>query len=178
MKILQTIVLVYCAGTAVFTQDFNHSEWQTKWDNSKEYLMELVDMADTLDLNYKPTADQMSLRGQLTHIAGNMYFLSNRFLEYNPQGFDRDATLDLLNSDSLDLTAIKTELDKAFAFAKDAISNVADGDWSTEVQFFVGPRTKRVIAWLLQDHLTHHRGQLIVYLRLLGLKELPRYRGW
>ncbi|MEL6391284.1 MAG: DinB family protein [Bacteroidota bacterium] len=178
MKALQSILFLFAMTSFTHAQDINLSEWQTKWDNSKTYLFELVDLCDTLDLDYSPTPDQMSLRAQLTHIAGNMYFLSNRFLEYKPEEFDRDATLNLLNSDTLNHSEIKAELTKAFTFVEEAVQNVPEGDWNTEVQFFVGPRTKRVIAWLLQDHVTHHRGQLIVYLRLLGLKELPRYRGW
>jgi uncharacterized damage-inducible protein DinB len=30
---------------------------------------------------------------------------------------------------------------------------------------------------LMHDHHTHHRGQIIVYLRLNGLKP-PKYVGW
>jgi len=35
-------------------------------------------------------------------------------------------------------------------------------------------RTKRQILLLLADHITHHRGQMLVYMRLNGLKP-PRY---
>ncbi|MEM6396076.1 MAG: DinB family protein [Bacteroidota bacterium] len=159
-------------------QKIDLGEWQTKWDNSKAYLFELVELADTLDLDYRPTPDQMSLRGQLTHIAKNMYFLSGRYLEYQPDSFDKEAIFIHLDDKELSIEEIKQELEQAFSFAEEAIKAVPPGGFDTMVQFFAGPKSKRVIAWLLQDHVTHHRGQLIVYLRLLGLKELPRYRGW
>lgn len=37
--------------------------------------------------------------------------------------------------------------------------------------------TRRQILLLLHDHQTHHIGQVIVYLRLKGIKP-PAYVGW
>ncbi len=45
------------------------------------------------------------------------------------------------------------------------------------VPFFAGPMTRRQILILMHDHQTHHVGQLIVYLRLKGIKP-PAYVGW
>jgi uncharacterized damage-inducible protein DinB len=69
-------------------------------------------------------------------------------------------------------------LTEAYAFGSAAIKSLSQEDWEAEVpNFFAGPRRKRVIVYLLQDHATHHRAQVLMYLRLLGL-EPPRYRGW
>jgi uncharacterized damage-inducible protein DinB len=46
----------------------------------------------------------------------------------------------------------------------------SDEWWREEVQFFDAPRSR---AWVLvrrMNHATHHRGQLVVYLRVLGMK--------
>lgn len=40
-----------------------------------------------------------------------------------------------------------------------------------------GPLTRRQILILMHDHQAHHIGQLIVYLRLKGIKP-PGYVGW
>ncbi|MGK0251702.1 MAG: putative damage-inducible protein DinB, partial [Gammaproteobacteria bacterium] len=45
------------------------------------------------------------------------------------------------------------------------------------VEFFAGPKSRMQILNLLQDHVTHHRGQLIVYLNLNSI-EPPQYSGW
>ncbi|WP_182914758.1 DinB family protein [Paenibacillus thiaminolyticus] len=34
-----------------------------------------------------------------------------------------------------------------------------------------GPRSK--LVWLIIDHEIHHKGQLFVYARILGVQELP-----
>ena len=47
----------------------------------------------------------------------------------------------------------------------------------SKVDFFAGPKTRSQIIQLVDDHHTHHRAQLIIYLRLLGIKP-PRYVGW
>ena len=47
-----------------------------------------------------------------------------------------------------------------------------------EVDFFTTQvRNKGQILTLLNDHHTHHRGELLVYLRLQNIKP-PRYQGW
>ena len=51
-----------------------------------------------------------------------------------------------------------------------------DAWWLAEVMFFDTPRSR---AWVLvrrMNHATHHRGQLIVYLRLLG-RRVPSVYG-
>jgi uncharacterized damage-inducible protein DinB len=45
------------------------------------------------------------------------------------------------------------------------------------VPFFAGPKARRQILILMHDHQSHHVGQLIVYLRLNGIKP-PAYVGW
>jgi len=54
-------------------------------------------------------------------------------------------------------------------------------DWNTdtsqlddELDYFGLKRTKRQVLLLLADHITHNRGQMLVYMRLNGLKP-PRY---
>jgi len=51
------------------------------------------------------------------------------------------------------------------------------GQLDEKVKFFAGPMTRRQILILMHDHQTHHLGQLIVYLRLKGIKP-PDYIGW
>ena len=57
------------------------------------------------------------------------------------------------------------------------IENTNDADLKITVDFFAGPKSKLQILNLLQDHLSHHRGQLIVYLNLNNIKP-PSYIGW
>ncbi|GAC1709173.1 MAG: hypothetical protein NVS9B7_27640 [Flavisolibacter sp.] len=55
--------------------------------------------------------------------------------------------------------------------------NISSDQLNEIVNFFAGPKTKRQILILMHDHQAHHVGQLIVYLRLKGIKP-PEYIGW
>jgi uncharacterized damage-inducible protein DinB len=68
-------------------------------------------------------------------------------------------------------------LEESFTYASKAIENFSPNKLDEMVDFFAGPMTRRRIFLLMTDHVTHHRGQLVVYLRLNGI-EPPRYRGW
>jgi uncharacterized damage-inducible protein DinB len=68
-------------------------------------------------------------------------------------------------------------LQEGFANVAAALENLKPEQLEEPVKFFAGPMNKRQIMTLLNDHHTHHRGQIIVYLRLKGVKP-PRYVGW
>ena len=72
---------------------------------------------------------------------------------------------------------IINQLTASFDNVAEIIKKVTLEELSTEVEFFAGPKSKLQILNLLQDHVTHHRGQLIVYLNLNDIKP-PKYRGW
>ena len=68
-------------------------------------------------------------------------------------------------------------LEMSFDKVYEVIKNTKPENLKDEVEFFAGPKTKLQILNLLQDHVTHHRGQLIVYLNLNEIKP-PSYVGW
>ena len=68
-------------------------------------------------------------------------------------------------------------LRSAFAYSTGVVQGLEAKQLEEPVDFFAGPMNKRQILNLMTDHLTHHRGQAILYLRLRGIKP-PSYRGW
>jgi len=141
-----------------------------KWEGSKNYLLAIAEAMPEENYNFKPTDRQMSFKEQLIHIKGNMAWLSSSYFtetEYKKvkteTSFSKTETIDLL--------------EKAFDSVIEIIENTSDEDLKTTVDFFAGPKSKLQILNLLQDHVTHHRGQLIVYLNLNNIKP-PSYIGW
>lgn len=154
------------------------AEWLTKWENSRNYTLEALDQVPDSSLAYRPTPGQMSIRQQVQHIAGNVFGLSRRYLSYEPAGFKEDELRQRLAAEAPDRAALVQLLNDAYDYGAAAINSLPVDGWDAPVpNFFAGPKTKRVIVYLLQDHATHHRAQLLVYLRLLNLQP-PRYRGW
>ena len=68
-------------------------------------------------------------------------------------------------------------LSDAYDMGMMAHKNLSGKQLDVIVPFFAGPMTRRQILILMHDHQTHHLGQLIVYLRLKGIKP-PDYVGW
>ena len=112
----------------------------------------------------------MSFKEQLLHIKGNMDWLSSSY--FSTSEFDRSKK---------DLPKTKEETIKLLGIAFDAtlkiIEATSEENLKETVEFFSGKKSKLQILNLLQDHVTHHRGQLVVYLNLNEI-EPPKYTGW
>ncbi len=162
-------LLLFCVFTAtVSAQDTPISAFLEKWENSKDYLLKIAESMPENKYDYKPTERQMSFRAQLIHIKGNIDWLGSTYFNSEKQ----DKASETVSKEEL-IKALK----KSFAAVATVIQKVDKTELKTTVDFFAGPKTKLQILNLLQDHLTHHRGQLIVYLNLNNI-EPPRYSGW
>ncbi len=161
-----------CFYTATAQQFTPKTAFLEKWTNSKEYLLGIATaMPDSL-YAYKPTEREMDFRNQLIHICGNMQWLSTTY--FTEQTFDRDAfTASAPTTKETTLAFIANAFDAAYQ----RIEQVDETTFTEEVDFFAGKKSKLQILNLLQDHVTHHRGQLIVYLNLQKIKP-PGYTGW
>ena len=146
------------------------SAFLLKWENSKNYLLEIAKAMPDANYNYKPTERQMSFQEQLLHIRENMIWLSETY--FVNSNFIKSEKVTPKTKEEI----IK-ELENAFNKVSEIIKKVTLKDLSTEVDFFAGPKSKLQILNLLQDHVTHHRGQIIVYLNLNEIKP-PKFSGW
>ena len=141
-----------------------------KWENSKNYLIEIAETMPEELYDFKPTERQMSFKEQLMHIKGNMEWLSYSYfteIKYEKENLN----MDMSKAETI------IELEKSFDNVIQIIEKTPDEDLTERVDFFAGPKSKLQILNLMQDHVTHHRGQLIVYLNLNEVNP-PKYIGW
>ncbi len=143
-----------------------------KWENSKNYLIQIAEAMPIDKYGYKPTEREMDFKEQLLHIRENSLWLSTTY--FTDKKFDRKAIekQEFKNKEEL-VEAIR----KAFNDVATIIKNTDPKEFKDEVKFFAGPKSKLQILNLIQDHVTHHRGQLIVYLNLNEVTP-PRFVGW
>ncbi len=141
-----------------------------KWENSKNYLIEIAEAMPEEFYDFKPTERQMSFKEQLLHIKGNMEWLSTSY--FTEIKYEKEKP-------NLGLSKAETiiELEKGFDSVIQIIEKTPDEDLIETVDFFAGTKSKLQILNLMQDHVTHHRGQLIVYLNLNEINP-PKYIGW
>lgn len=170
MKFLLSCICL-ASSVAVFGQFPMQQEWMQKWDNARDYTLECLALMPEEALHFQPAEEVMTFSQQLVHMSKNMTWLANSYLGKSPP-FAEDWKKEMTN---------KAELEKlvndAYQYAREAVGALTEKDLEQVQEFFAGPMSKRQIMHLMQDHQTHHRGQLIVYLRLKNLQP-PRYRGW
>ncbi len=141
-----------------------------KWENAKTYTLKMADLMPAENFDFKAVAEVMSFKEQLLHIADNMKWLTSTFLfsQGNRRGDD---------TAKMDKAAVIKLVSDAYDQALAAHHKLSLKQLDEVVPFFAGPMTRRQILILMHDHQTHHVGQLIVYLRLKGIKP-PAYVGW
>ena len=170
--LLNLIVACVCVspmnsqGNSEFIEDF-----LVKWSNAHEYTLQVADALPASQYDFKPTEDQRAFHEQITHLCANMIWLSTTYLDGN--GLE-SANADEPPTDKEDIIEL---LNESFDYAHATISQLDPNTLDAELDFFAGPMSRRRVMLLMADHLAHHRGQAIVYLRLKSI-DPPRYKGW
>lgn len=151
-------------------QDSFLSDYKIKWKNATDYTMEFARAMPEDYYGYTPTPIEMTYREQLKHMAGNMVWLCSSYLGGSATHVDPQKA----GNSKKEIIAM---LEKSFAYANQTISVLTEKQLNEKVDFIAGTMTKRRILMLMTDHVTHHRGQLVVYLRMKNV-EPPKYVGW
>ena len=170
MKNCLTILLLGVLNISAMAQIGFIRDFEEKWSNSMEYTLEVAEAMPAEYYDFKPTEEQMTFREQLLHMAGNMNWLSRSYFEGETLPYD-------LKKGDCSKEELLTILKEAYTKTGASVKGVTQEALEEKVDFFAGPKTKRQIINLMNDHSTHHRGQILIYLRLKGIKP-PRYRGW
>ncbi len=155
---------------SLFAQSPMQTELHTKWQNGAEYTLEIARMMPAEEYDFRPVEETMTFGEQLLHITANMDWLGSTHLDAKPHSM-------LLRDTIYEKEELILIMKEGFENAAAVIKSLPEEELDEVVEFFAGPMTKRQIIHLMHDHHTHHRGQLIIYLRLNGLQP-PRYSGW
>ncbi len=154
------------------TPDFL-SDYMKKWENAEAYTLQVAELMPESSYDFKPTEDQMTFRRQLVHLSNNIAWLSSTYLgAERPEQDLRGEIVDIYTK-----TEVLDILKVVFGNARAALEQLQPETLNEEVEFFAGPMTRRRVLFLMTDHITHHRAQAIIYLRLEGV-DPPKYVGW
>ena len=141
-----------------------------KWQNGLKYTEDVMNTLPDSLWNFKPVKEEMSFREQVLHITQNMYWLSSTYLNGENVGLK-------IKDEVQSNQEIKAQYLEIGKYTLGVIRNLKENELTERVPFFAGNLTRWQIFELMHDHHTHHRGQIIVYLRLNGFKP-PKYVGW
>ena len=152
------------ASQSVFLKDLSDT-----WDRSKECTLNFAKAMPEEDYKFKPTPDIYSYAEQLLHITGSNFGLAARAAGKEPP----ENNLDAEGKSKDEIISILT---KSFAYGAEIIKSISTENSEETVEFFKMKVKRYQLLLLMRDHLTHHRGQMVIYLRLKGIKP-PQYAG-
>ena len=133
-----------------------------RWDKSRTYMLELASEMPPDGYASKPNPDEMTFGEQMLHIASSNVFQTRGF------GGGQRATFDPKQTDKESaILALRESYDVGAA----NIRAHTDLDLNTKVvDTGQGKMTALEAIILTLNHAEHHRGQVIVYLRIKGIK--------
>jgi uncharacterized damage-inducible protein DinB len=147
----------------------NREEFLTKWENSKEYTLEIVDKMPEDKLDFRFDEESRTFKEQIVHLAGAIVSLGQGFLEGEEPGFETD--IERTNKDEL-----REFVANSFDYGRSIFENLSEEQMDERIDTFAGNITRRQMVGLISDHVTHHRGGAIAYLRANGIVP-PQYRA-
>ncbi|GAB4423937.1 MAG: hypothetical protein OHK0039_40790 [Bacteroidia bacterium] len=143
------------------------------WDRATAYTLAVAEAMPADAYGYRPDSSVFTFGQHLLHLSASMYQLCARYVRVAEvpslpppaASLSKDSTLRVLAA------AQAYARETLLGLSDSAARSVAAGFWSPD------PTPRYVVFLLLRDHITHHRAQAVLYLRLQGI-EPPRYTGW
>lgn len=147
-------------------QPLETRELLKKWKGNKRYTLKFVKIVTDDQLEFKPVSGVKTYLSQLSHIT-TWLRTHSRFVT----GKEMEKTRIRTKEDVVQY--LEDFFDQLYAFLETA--TIEDLDEIVDVWY--GNVSKTFILQTMDNHLSHHRGQLVIYLRMLGVKP-PSYVGW
>ena len=171
--IVTTLMLFSTVATPMFAkQDKFIEDYLERLENSRKYLLLVAEMMPEDKYDFKASEGSLSFSENLMHIGYALDWHSQSLLGGREK---RDYTTDTVykpaNKTKEEMMAT---IDQTFDEAIKLLNVFKTTQLDDELDYFGLNRTKRQIFMLLTDHITHHRAQMLVHMRLNGLVP-PRY---
>ena len=156
-------------ATPLFAQENNFiKEYLERLETSKNYLILVAETMPEDKYDFKATPESMTFAENLMHISWAMDWHSQSLMGGRAaRDWNTDTELKVDEKSKKEMIAtIKNTFKNTTKF----ILNFDVNRLNERLTYFGADRTKRQILLLLADHITHHRGQMLVSMRLNGVK--------
>lgn len=166
MLIISVLIVLFQGSTALMAgKDFIKKHWQSVF----KYYMEAAEMMPEEHFGFKPTKEIFSYAEQLLHIArGNFFGLSMAKGVKPPK--DKAAFIAEGKSKKEVLALLK----ESFEYGLQILESLDEEKLQSTLEYGGKKWTLASVFLFGCEHSIHHRGQMIIYLRLKGIKP-PKY---
>ena len=170
--LIAVFILSACMQPVSAQENVFIKEYIERLEQSKAYLILVAETMPEAQYKFRATAESMSFEEHLMHIAWAMDWHSQSLIGgRKARDWNTDTILKVDNKSKKEMIATIAEtFDTTINFIANLDLDIPD----ERLDYFGANRTKRQILLLLTDHITHHRAQMLVYMRLNGLQP-PRY---
>lgn len=141
----------------------------------KAYTLAIANQMPEDKYDFRPSKDDTvrSFGEQVKHLIYNNNHQADYLLM--AKSFDGPALIkDMEVYEEIKMTKaeIIDKLSKSFDKLIARFDNMTDADFDTQftLPFVKTPKSLRVMAMFVRDHITHHRAEIIVYLRMNGIE--------
>lgn len=168
-----TSLLLFLFFSLYCQAQIESKDFLDKWDRMEAYLIEMAEsMPDSL-YNFKPMDEIFSFDQQLHHIVNHLNVIDKSYLLVRQSGNNR---IEYIAMSKLERMA---QLQSVFQDVRETLYLLHPEDMTFLQDFKPAGKmlSKSDFLYLLLHHTTHHAGQMVVYLRLNGIKP-PQYVGW
>ena len=166
--LLGTVLVTSTAGTA---EDVFQAEFKRAWKRSRDYTLTTFNLMPEEHMGFKPMPEMFAFRTQFTHcITYTTAQLAGRLGVKDPYA-------DIQGWAQKSKAEIAAELDRFYEWVGTTIAKVPAVQLAKQFDFVGESLTGKQLCYALENHIIHHRGQAIVYLRLKGVTP-ESYFGW
>jgi len=180
LLIVSTIAFVKIDNTTSANSDFADS-FSKVLLHAKEYTLEVAEAMPEDGYTFRPTDSVRSFGEQMAHIGMSSKFILNTFIKDEKTDFDPAASEKLEKELGMSKTEVVKLLNEAFDNVIEMLKSMDNESLDSTFVLFLDPSnpefTKKQAFLFIRDHVTHHRGQAIVSLRMKGEKA-PSYRAF
>ena len=170
---LASFLLLSLFTSPLFSQENDFiSDYLERLEQSRTYLLLVAEAMPEDQYEFRATPESMSFEEHLMHIAWAMDWHCQSLLGgRDARDWNTDTELKVASKTRQEMIAT---IDRTFTETITFIRQFDVREFNDELDYLGLNRTKRQILLLLADHISHHRGQMLVYLRLNGIQP-PRY---
>ncbi len=171
--LLTSIMIFFSSASILFAQENDFiKDYLERLENSRKYLILVAEAMPEDKYGFRATPESMTFAENLMHIGWAMDWHSQSLLGgRKARDWNTDTELKVSKKSKKEMIAT---INKTFDETIKLITQFDTTKFDDELDYLGLNRTKRQIFLLLADHITHHRGQMLVYIRLNGLVP-PRY---
>ncbi|MFC1725290.1 DinB family protein [candidate division KSB1 bacterium] len=166
-------LLVFALSIATFSGNANaqlisKENIEKSVKNLSDYTIAVAETMPAEQYGSKPNEEIWTFAGQLNHIIeiNHRFFLQVLKAPKQAKSFKAE-----------DKATVTANLKENLKSVQDALKNLSMADLQEEIPLWGQQMTRFHALLLFMDHMTHHRGSCVIYLRYKGIKP-PNFVGW